>query len=317
MGRAEDEFFKGLRSPDIYERIKVQQLLFYLSGVLSAGNVEQLQAKLERHGNSYVVFDLLNDLRKRDNWVNHLLEALWRSEQVDLYNVLRDRYRRLEPQNDIYSPPGLPPASQYSNPPPYNSLPPPEESRERREPYMQPELRNIQAAPPAETSPPLLVANETDNGAPDDDITKMPIPESRSLPTPSFVENVKAPKSPAQVISAPSSLLPRKATEAALRFKEQPVNQEVVESPENNLPTPPANNLHVVHNAVTEPNQRELPGHQLVVGSAAKCQPASAENNHHDVHNPVAVPSQPELPGHQLHNVLQMFGGLPVQYGGI
>lgn len=60
---------------------------------------EQLERHLDREGNTNTVFNFLNDLRRRDDWVNHLLRALWNCEHRELYYTLRDEYRLLRPKS--------------------------------------------------------------------------------------------------------------------------------------------------------------------------------------------------------------------------
>ncbi|XP_073467101.1 uncharacterized protein [Aquarana catesbeiana] len=122
MGYAEDHFFDDYlrRNLHLLNRIKVNEMLNQLRGAFTISNGEQLERHLDREGNANTVFNFLNDLRRRDNWVNHLLEALWNCEHRELYYNLRDEYRRFRP-NSVWEPPP-PPYAPHSLPPnPYDN----------------------------------------------------------------------------------------------------------------------------------------------------------------------------------------------------
>ncbi|KAM5194404.1 mitochondrial antiviral-signaling protein isoform 2-T3 [Mantella aurantiaca] len=223
MGFAEDKFFEFLRSNlNLLNNLELKEMLDNLSGVFTIATREQLTRDLDRSGNRNARFNFLNDLQKRDDWVNHFLRAVWECEhRGELFYTLQAEYRSYrprrvwEPDSDPppYSLPSLPSnqchlPEPYSPPQPFASLPP--QSVNRGSPESQPcppaapspsqvqpeqvprwspqlpegcDLAFQQGPSPAPALPhSFSSSDQVDAGASRYDISKAPVPESSPVP---------------------------------------------------------------------------------------------------------------------------------------
>ncbi|XP_077334131.1 mitochondrial antiviral-signaling protein isoform X2 [Lithobates pipiens] len=269
MGYAEDHFYDDYlrRNLNVLNCIKVNEMLNQLRGTFTISNGEQLDRHLDREGNANTVFNFLNDLRRRDNWVNHLLEALWNCEHRELYYKLRDEYKVFRPKN-VWEPPP-PPYSPHSLPPnPYDN-PQLDSTRYYASLPMQlnPSSPEPQPGPPVAPSPtpnwvqpqeisdpstrpralnPLMIAeyqakphavgrpDEVDTRTSADGVSKTPVPET--APFPLFVEShgvLSEATNPTEQYPSVASSLPAKQ-DIAMRqpLQEKSQNPEVAHSTE-------------------------------------------------------------------------------------
>ncbi|XP_040191414.1 pollen-specific leucine-rich repeat extensin-like protein 2 isoform X2 [Rana temporaria] len=333
MGYAEDHFYDDYlrRNLHLLNRIKVNEMLNQLRGTFTISNGEQLERHLDREGNTNTVFNFLNDLRRRDDWVNHLLQALWNCEHRELYYTLRDEYRLLRPKS-VWEPPP-PPYSSHSLPPnPYDnpkldsprgyaSLPiqlnpsslepqpgaPVAPSRSS----VQPQESSDPSTRPRAPSPiaiaeqqalPYAVAqpDEVDTRTSADGISKTPVPETS--PSPLFLESngvlSKATNPTEQYSSAAASLPARQDIAMRHPLQEKSENPEVVGSDVSSPFSSPSGSMSAINNAWTPPQQRQVAGYSQVVGSDVSSPFSSPSSSMGAINNAWTPPQQREVPGY-------------------
>ncbi|XP_063281821.1 mitochondrial antiviral-signaling protein [Pelobates fuscus] len=116
MGWAEDQFHKYLmNNMKSLEVINLTEILQYLP-CLSTQNQETLRRRIILEGNEATMWDFINDLRKRDDWVNQFLQAIRLRDLGSLADRLQEVYNSFllprQPGNPRpLPPPGVPQAS--------------------------------------------------------------------------------------------------------------------------------------------------------------------------------------------------------------
>ncbi|KAE8628614.1 hypothetical protein XENTR_v10000137 [Xenopus tropicalis] len=94
MGFAEDKFEKYLRGNiSLLHRINLEEILQYLP-CLSKSTQEKLRQKSENRGNRNTIWEFINDLTKRDGWVQEFLYALRECELNELVEQLEEEYNK-------------------------------------------------------------------------------------------------------------------------------------------------------------------------------------------------------------------------------
>ncbi|XP_063781397.1 mitochondrial antiviral-signaling protein isoform X2 [Pseudophryne corroboree] len=202
MGFAEDKFLEYLRHNMILlEAININEMLFHLSGCLTKPTEEKLKRIVNNEGNSNTLLEFVNDLRKRDDWVNHLIRALRRCELYDLAHRFQEIYNSYRP---LPSPSSLPSRS-HQQPPPYQ----PEASQ--RNLSLPPQLQPIPPVPqpgPSRSLNPIQTRQETARSRPSPDQPQ----ESPVIPGASH-ESFPPSQSRIPLSDSPSTPLSRKMTE--------------------------------------------------------------------------------------------------------
>ncbi|CAI9551939.1 unnamed protein product [Staurois parvus] len=322
MGFAEDKFFDFLRkNMDLLGCINVNEMLNHLRGVFTIPTGEQLERNLDREGNTNAVFHFLNNLRKRDNWVNHLLQALWKCEHFELYGTLRDEYRLHRPKGVVwepdpppYSPPSLPPNpcdnSQLDslrgcislpiqlNPSSPEPLPvppvapspsqvqPEQVSRRSHQPQESGDPSTQPRAPTSQSLPAardVALPDEVDTKTSADSISKAPVPETS--PFPSVVDSngvLSEATNPQKQYPPVASSFPARE-DIAMTLQEKAENPEVVHSVEQ---------YTSVVNAVND--LPHTPMNRKVVGSDASSPSRSLSEDD----KAWTAPQQREVPGY-------------------
>ncbi|KAM4706559.1 mitochondrial antiviral-signaling protein [Discoglossus pictus] len=114
MGFAEDKLADYLRrNINQLETLNLEEILIYMT-CLSQGTQEKLRQKLEIKGNVHTLWPFVDEIRKRDGWVQEFLSAIRRCGQVTLADEIEVEYNRhvVQPsqQKSLSFPPSLPPS---------------------------------------------------------------------------------------------------------------------------------------------------------------------------------------------------------------
>ncbi|XP_053314098.1 mitochondrial antiviral-signaling protein [Spea bombifrons] len=147
MGFAEEQFLKYLRKniSDL-ENLELVEMLMYLP-CLTTATQERLRQQVMLNGNQNTVWNFINDLRKRSNWVEEFIEALRKCDHGTLAQRYQEEYSR-------FLLPRSPQAPQVSQP--ANHQPPVSPANYHQQPHLDPRnspnTSNIQ--PESNRSPP-------------------------------------------------------------------------------------------------------------------------------------------------------------------